>query len=354
MNTIAIWFEKKDREDRSQEPEVDLHFNFWKLRLKLKKYEEFFCAPQYDNKYGYFLDIGLKVRKIDLVSAILINVPFKINPGDIKDLGKRLHSNGLLINAIFNEDFELKIKAQSKILEVTNIENKESFSIYALDEKNDLEIIENRYKDDGTIIKINTHDITPSNAKKEVYFRIRLETPLIKNFRYIYQPRNSFFQSAFSNTEVVDFRVNEKRNINPSLLEDIEKEGPFTISKIHFLLLRSARDSYVFSHKPVDSCRGLEKNLWGEYIGNGHKNVDNIIAYHWKEKGKGIISFNSLVKMRFDKNNIFTIAIYILIIIALNVTANYLTAYLRNRFKPKAAKFLKVEEVKKISDDYKK
>lgn len=326
MNTLAIWFERKDTPTvLSDIPSADFHFNLWKLKLNHKH-----SSPsKYNKRYGHFLDIGIKIKRINLVNKVFIYLPFQIKANSIKDLGKCLCSNPGIINVIFNENYKIIGDPNSKMINVRNSVNAESFGIYALDESQDLEIVESSY-DNGSLIKMKVSDIIPLSG--EVYFRIRIRGEAIENFRTVYQPKNSLFQSAFSNTEIIDFRLNEKRNLNKSLLEDMGKKGMFNINKIHFLLLSLANDDYIYSHKPADACRVLEKDIWKSYIGADYECSDNVIAYHWKEKGECSTSFSAMVKMRFDENNFCTILIYLGIFGVLSIIFNIVSNYIYTIF----------------------
>jgi hypothetical protein len=88
-------------------------------------------------------------------------------------------------------------------------------------------------------------------------------------------------ESAFILTEIIDFRVNQRRNLPDSLVEITKKGIPVKFTKTHFFLMREASDDYIFS-QGLHDCRGLEKDIWEEYIG-GKYNFKRITAYHWKE-----------------------------------------------------------------------
>lgn len=74
--------------------------------------------------------------------------------------------------------------------------------------------------------------------KRNLYFRFRVEDIPENSIFYEENISNDFLQSAFSKTEMIDFRINEVREMNPKAYEEITKDKTFLpFSKIHFFLL---------------------------------------------------------------------------------------------------------------------
>lgn len=315
MNTLSIWYEKKE-EYAHKDVKLDLHFNFWKLGKQ-----------QLLKEYTYFLDIGLKVENFKGVAKVKMFFPFPLSRAAVTDLGSIISNSTDLVNAIFNEEFKIINIGHEKYRDLVHQESKKSFSIYTIDVKNDIEIKE---KYGGSIVELDTGAIKYSDIKDTCYFRFRITLDSLKQFTHLYTPKYSFFQSAFSQTEIIDFRVNEKRNLDKSLLQEMDGKGSFLINKVHFLLLRNAEDNFAYAHNDTSSCRVLEEKIWDEYIDIKYKE-EKIIAYHWKKKG-GIDSFNAFAKMDFKKNNLKTITMYLIVIIALSVLVNLLSSFLFESF----------------------
>ncbi len=256
-----------------------------------------------------FLDIGLMIQDAAKVSHVNIFIPQPIASSDIEDLGITFRRNPDLVSILFNEDYRISSGAQEKIVEVLNVDRIPIFYIYVLDLDSDVSI-ENAFG--GSIIKIH---IPQELANKKHYYRIRLKNPYVDSISHIYTPPNSVLESAFSQTELVDFGINEKRNLNGSLLERIHSEGEVSFSKTHLFLMREASDDYVYSHKPPDGSRQLEADLWKSYIGGDYP-FDKMIAYHWKETDTHH-SFSAFAKFRYIRCTPLTIAIFVAIIIIL-------------------------------------
>lgn len=299
MKTIAVWYSTK-KVPTQERVDLDLHFNLWKLYNHKKKHDE------------YFLDIGLMVSDISDISTIFIYFPFQSTQFDINDLGGLLLENGDLVYSIFNEYYDITNKADMpKQIHIKDKdkENKGSFNVYQIDFSNDVKKM-NKYG--GTLIEFDAKTIKQHEHCKKYYFRFRLTGQAISELKRNYKPKSSFLQSAFSITETLDFRVNEKRNYAPSLEETISNNQEFNIKKIHFLLLRSALDDFISTHIKA-SCRELEPHLWEKYVGEAYL-LENILAYHWSQKTKGdeiIESFNTLVKLKCPKSNWGIIIAYI-------------------------------------------
>jgi len=186
---------------------------------------------------------------------------------------------------------------------------------------------------DGTKVSLSIPNSTIKGNNK-IYIRIRLKGNSVKYFVREFTPQNWFFQSAFTSTDAIDFRINEKRNFHNSLAEEINEDQLFNIRKVHFLLMRDAQDDLIADHLKI-SCRELEVDLWKDYVGAEYK-VENIIAYHWSEKanedvdGKFLESFNTWAKIKYHKSNVKTIMLYLLIIGIMSISFNIISTCITN------------------------
>lgn len=314
MKTIAIWYSTKKASSHNK-VDLDLHFNLWKLYNKKTKHNE------------HFLDIGLMVSDISDMDAIFMYLPFQNSQFDIKDLGGLLLEHGDLVYSIFNEYYDITNKADMpKQIHIKDKENEGLFNVYKIDFLND---VKKTKKYGGTLIELDATTIKQHEQCKKYYFRTRLTGQAISELKRNYKPKSRFLQSAFSTTETLDFRVNEKRNYDPSLEETISNNQEFRIKKIHFLLLRSALDDFISTHIKA-SCRELEPYLWKKYVGEEYL-LENILAYHWSKKTKGdeiIDSFNTLVKLKCPKSNWAIIFAYILVLGFLSISFNLISSWL--------------------------
>lgn len=266
MQSFALWYEKRNQND-TEKASVILNFNLW-------------TECKWDRSY---FDIGLKVDKLNLIDKINFFFPFEINENksEINDLGKTLKEANVT-SAIFNENYSVTEKVQGKLLDVSNIEKQIVFNVYELDinENIDLEKLS-----DGTLLSIkiqgnpSLEDLTTS-----VYFRFRIAKSDFKEMIHEYSANKGGLQNLINSTSTVDFRLNNVRSLNSTLLEKIEAKNNsyFEMKSIHFLLM-------IKSHVQLQSsgyvnARKLESDIWNDYVefNNIKENTEDIIAYHYK------------------------------------------------------------------------
>jgi hypothetical protein len=310
MNCIAIWCTHTPAQQKAQPDELECHFNLWMLNsISLRRRGRLDC----------FLDIGVMLRHADELSYINIFVPGQLDKSNIQDLGLTFKNNTELIPAVFNEDWVVLVPPKEKAIEVRGGEDAPSFDIYMLDLENDVSV-ERQFG--GSIIRIR---IPEHLKKKKHYYRIRLKCPFVDQTGYVYTPpASSILEGAFFQTELIDFRVNEKRNLPSSLLETIRQNGEVCFTKTHFFLMREASDDYVFSHKPPGG-RKLENDIWNSYVGKGYS-FKQVTAYHWKESVSHK-SFSVFVKFRSFHSSLRTILIAVGFIILFGVIGGFLGNY---------------------------
>jgi hypothetical protein len=263
-----------------------------------------------------FLDVGVMLSHANESTHINIFVPDRIDKSHIQDLGLTFKDKTELVSALFNEDYGVLTRVNEKVIEVQKADATPMFDIYMLDIYNDVSI-EPQFNGSTICIRIPDH-----LKKKKHYYRIRLKCTFVDQTGYIYNPpTSSILEGAFFQTELIDFRVNEKRNLPSSLLETIHENGDVRFTKTHFFLMREASDDYVFSHKPPGG-RQLEKGIWKEYVGEDYS-FEQVTAYHWKDATPHD-SFSIFVKFRSFHSGIGTILIAIGAIILLGIISGFL------------------------------
>lgn len=309
MGSFALWFEGTQEDTNNIKAEV--HFNLWNLHYKKAQPTS--------------LDIGVKLINVKRESILNFYVPFDIEKEEIIDLGDKLKSSDILC-AVFNEDYTLSRVGTEKILYVKNQDNVDIMSIYCLDIVNDV-ILTKCY--DGSLIKIKIND-TFRQSNETIYYRFRIKSRNLQKIIKYYQPKNKLIQSAFSITEAIDFRFNDYRSLNPSLLEVMKMGFSYNISKVHFLLLLESEIELNFSSYSV-SARELENNTWSNYF--QELGTENIVAYHWKFKEndstKLIENCIMFVKAKVYKCNWSTILIYLITLSFINFVITFLSELLK-------------------------
>lgn len=309
MRSFALWFSKTNKNSK-EDKEITIHINLWDKRQLSQ------------NKYCF--DFGLLLEDIRGIQNIFLYVPFSIDKTKIKDLGAII-SNNKLVNAIFNENFTTT-DGQPKRLVVNGNGNKDSFVIYDLDIENQIELnsCKRNTLTPGTIIKIEVSDIIPTDIFR-YYFRIRIEVDCEEVYLINDEIKGtSIFSNEFTNTEVIDFRLNDIRSCSENLREQFDKGDRFHILAVHYLILRNANDIIIHYGEQISS-RMLENDLWKEYIEGAN---NNIIAYHIKKKAKKVIDkdgkevikyvddFSDLTRFQYQKGNWTVLIKYIIGVIA--------------------------------------
>ncbi|SHH34993.1 hypothetical protein [Desulfosporosinus lacus] len=328
--SFAIWYEPTVG---NKELDVDLHVNLWKL-------------PESNTNilrktFGRFVDFGIRTTEAQYIKSLFIGIPLKYDvskekkeyekendENDIKlsDLGKVLCNNDKLLPALFNEDYEKRTNVQNPKFSAIHLTNNGDlqFHVCHIDVKNDVTV---KYCYGYKIFKI---DVCATGSIQDCYFRFRLiGSSLTDMLSELEKPSNARLQSAFSIVEVIDFRVNEKRNITNNSLQFEMSKGIINFKKFNFFFMCSSTEEIsFFSHGPFKRCRTLEADLWksyvnlsGNYIDTGKKN--NLLVYQWSIKSRN--SINAMIKTKFENNNWATIILYVIILGILTISFNLIT-----------------------------
>jgi hypothetical protein len=280
------------------------------------------------------------VEESSNVNSFNIYVPFVVKE-KIGDLGKSLETTSA-IQAVFNEPWCAVVFPGISIIKVMDFDKKDIFQIYKLSAKN----LEFKPAYGGSVLRL----ILPDNLQAKTYFRFRIYIPDLWPITKEEKPSNSWLESAFFVTEIIDFHVNEKRNLSEELLRAMHDEGEVNFKKIHLFLMRYNNYDHIFSHPfPVDA-RTLERTIWTDYVGEDYA-CEQILAYHWRQKyeGKanandalpskssdlgshGFSSFNVFTKFRFQKANKTTILIFLAGLLGIGIISGLIANWLYNRF----------------------
>lgn len=188
-------------------------------------------------------------------------------------MGCKFHSTEL-VDALFNESFRTTISANSKIITVEKIiespdrdsEKKDIFKIYQLDIEHDMTLVP---FSGGTIIRIPTDNITTSRGENNdasdidtYYLRFRICHTSLQAMIHQYEPPHGKIFGAFEATNMVDFRYNNVRSLDRTLIEQFYRKGNkrIQVRSVHFLLMTKA---YIdVESRTISSVRKLETNVW--------------------------------------------------------------------------------------------
>lgn len=262
------------------------------------------------------------------IASLFIYLPFIISQ-NVVDLGRKLEKTNTL-QAVFNEPWRSLVDPEVNTIDVVDFEKEKLFQIYRI--RQDDCKIELAYG--GSILQLSF----PDYLKTSTYFRFRIYADNFSPITNEDKPTNSWLESAFYVTETIDLHVNEKRNLPEELLQTVHTEGEIGFTKIHLFLMRYNNFDNVFSYPiPIDS-RSLESMAWSDYLGSEYLS-ERIIAYHWKLKSEATASdgsvlqrvfksYNVFTKFRYQKANLITIIIFIIILIAISIAGGLIASFL--------------------------
>lgn len=320
MNSIAIWYEQTSNDRNTVIPELDVHVNHWKLKFKKNYFVKILrslCTNTLGKKWknliyhesDYFMDFGVKVKNGAKIKNVCFFIPYTFFDGTslIEDIGNKLIEKRLIM-AVFNEPYNTLETNDPKYFTVVD-KSHSIFNVYRLDISNDIKL---EQKFNGTIIRIpfKQYNSLPT------YYRFRLKALFVKKLSYVYSPSNSFLESVYSNIEVIDFRINDTRNLDVSLVEYINSQDKFNIRLVHYFVMRSVKDEYVVSNQELTSVRQLEDKTWESYVNKQEYIYGKSFAYHLKkkvEKDTYIDEFSAVLKFRFEDNKLLWYFFYLLL-----------------------------------------
>ncbi len=319
--------------------QCDLHLNLWKC-----------------NNAEYMLDLGLMLFDIDFFSekdkqhnfdAIVIYLPYKCQPTDIQDLGKRLNDNSESVSTIFNEFYPQVSGPEMSSMKMyyrkaDETEKKKdaskeifSFYLYALGD-NDIQILPTTGIP-GTFIKLAVAMSNEMKQKKfNLYVRFRINITSADGIRFLKHDEhisNNVLQAAFSRMELYDCRFNDIRDTNDKVYQELTdckrlNSSLLVMRKVHFFFMSDAKDHITNGNMERMDTRMLEIEKWNIYIGSISKHA--YVAYHWKktpkkEEDKTFASFEVFFRDTCDNRNILLILAYVLFAIALGTTGSLMS-----------------------------
>lgn len=296
-SSMQIWYTGEHNKDTI----LELDINLWRLE-KIKN--------------GIYMDFGLKIKKASDVEKVFIYFPFVFYKNEVLDLGTMFNDNKIL-KGIFNENYLVSINTTNpkNILVKDDISNEILFAIYAFDVEKDI-AIENMYG--GTIMSFEVKRASQTDAK---YYRFRICLKEYSPFIEHYQPKNSFFESAFIETEMLDFRINEKRNQDPNLMERIIECNRFRITDINFFVMTSIKDEIISDGINLIYKRQLEMGeFWKSYLETEYGRMSVYKCNNIKKNQQEVIDdFSCFAKINYRKSNVKTIITYLLVLFIVTI-----------------------------------
>ena len=282
--SLAFWFDRED-EGSGNLPEVELHFNYWSLP---------------STKYDY-LDIGVKLSSLpkegefeNVFKSLNFYLPF--NKEDIEyhyELGELVCKEDELIPAIFNGEllskdvyqtgqYELNISNFQRPLRViTQIQEDQEGSFQGVKISN---LFDEPHKGVQLSFPVKLFKLT--NRKKTtdqeqdqehktapdryIRFRVVIKQGKGNPLSSIESRKGAFLTGNFERDEIVDFRINESRNLPGTVRAQLFDNS--NIKLVHFFLIRDSSNDLKISHTSYKRCRILENGLWNSYLCLSSKN----------------------------------------------------------------------------------
>lgn len=297
----------------------EVHLNLWKNATRKK----------FHLNVEYLLDIGIKIFKYkNTIEFLTLFFPFRIKKDKVSDLGDTLSNSKSLVNVIFNEsmihtDGEGNKGSLSKFVSKAKDEptkKKRSFHLYTLAPNNYDVVIKDGLE--GTFLKINLNGAELPDADKDGNLYIRFRITIDDNAAQRYLKRdenlaNDVLQAAFSKTELYDIRINDRRETDDKVLEEIETAMHNTlmpINKAHFFFVTNVVDHVSNGNSERMDTRMLEMDKWETYA--PYKDKHPRIAYHWKKVAEGSETFENFeifFRNTCDNRNHLKILLYLFV-----------------------------------------
>ena len=326
MESIGILYElkKSDIADPLGNVTADLHINY----LKTQSNNYLLCK-----KYNRSLDIGIMLLdRVADIKSISIYFPFKLYENDVEDLGEVIREHNLFCT-LFNGDYVISNIPNSplyyKVEPITA--NQDAFLLCVL-EKNTLRI--DRSLQIGTLLTISIADIPTGmllrkNGFPGLYFRLRIKNLSKDMFFYEDNISNDIFQSAFSKSELVDFRINEMREFDRTIIDDLKKDRYFvSFRKFHFFFIGSSENEEVQGNVNYVDTRLLDPQRWADYEESIRKAKVRYIAYHWCKKAdesQVLQQCSVFLRTKYRSMNALKVVVYCIVVILLGFVGSLLS-----------------------------
>lgn len=368
-------------------PEIELHFNLWTLnskkqnrRNKSEENERWLFPVNLFSSIGNFLkrcvkkcvlfmkevepicflDVGVKFKEIG-EKDIFIYFPFHITKEDYDgELGSLISNDVKLISAIFNNEVE-SINYEDSRYHFSNIkfagENEPEIRFFTrldLSETNALGpgVQLSQVGQDGCFLKFPSSMFNLQEQGLGYFrFRIILNGTCQKAICTSYKPKDRFFLTSEERIDMIDFRVNEIRNLPENINKHVSDN--FSLSKVHFLVIREIDSEYVMANTDYYRCRLLEGNVWRKYLKTNKlhsiQEIPKMLVFHWKSvnekklpasskangndnKPRGIGEFAAFAKFSYRRQSMLIISRSIMIALIFSVFANFLSAHVEKLF----------------------
>jgi hypothetical protein len=308
--SIAIWHETITEEAEGFEPSAEVHINIWRNKERSKR-------DHFD-----LLDIGFRFNELRSLKSLSLSLPFLLPEQHlVSDLFERMRDESTL-SAIFNETLSPGELINSGHTFQASSEKRVQFFVAKCPD------CEREFREIGTgddrVSVITLTDAFFSRLRGNVgdhYFRFRIKIPANQTNGFVstIRPKDGAFLSTISTNEVVEFRLNERRNFSSAIREKLRHPrcALINISAVHYFLIRDMGVEMTQSHTNFNKMRLLEPDMWESYLKDCPGfSPDKMIIYHWSATGdRPVESFTALATFRayYTGNLLFYAAVIVLL-----------------------------------------
>ena len=319
MKSIVLYGKLREGANVANEYCTEIHVNIWKV-----KKSKALCIKEH-----FYFDFGIMFPPC--LDNICLYIPFEIKDKKVNDLGKTLSSDDALLSAVFNESMRsqsAKNACYTKIHYRDETTDEKDFYIYKIGSQNvrvwDFKE-DDKSKPSGSFVNINIVDSPQEEhaENKSYYIRFRVEAKAKSDVTKSMHVSNNLLQAAFSMTDIYDLRINESREIDVIVKEEMVDQKQYiqcVFNKVHVFYMAEAKE-HIDNRSTISlDCRILETKLWEKY--EPETNVDNIvyIANHWKKRRKKeddetIKKFSLFFSTIYPKVDLFRLMVYCAVVI---------------------------------------
>ena len=310
VNSFGIWAKYKDNALKSP---VEVHANLWHI------------GKNTDNA---FIDFGVMIPQYTDLLNLTIVLPFFVPTTNISDLSDIISQNGIG-SLVFNTECAAQVKSGLGKIKITTLRlNNSGILLLPIVDKyigNGISVSFDKIEEQSCISIDFSKPKTDCEVFEKLYLRFRIRDSEIKNSMFCkLNKKNKYLESAFTGTQIIDFMVNELRNIKAEINEMMTGKGLelVNLNKVHFFVMEPAENDVVTGNV---ECRRLEPG-WKDYLNEGDYQ-ENTLVYHWSKKAANekdhFSNYSKLVKITSSETNYKLIAIYILIVVMLSVVAGF-------------------------------
>lgn len=314
--SIALWVRSN-----GAPAEIGLHVNLWRLDVKR------------NGLTVDALDLGIVVNNDVTLETISLFLPFKIEVSDVVDLGSFLHDPDVAI-AIFNEAVTVA-RGSSKEPDFLIEMKAGPLRCRKLDVAADLRIvpIQDAKFPAGAgstmVFSERAFGAPKPGERRYVRFRVNLSKAGQAAFFTKYDPTDRRLLSGYDETEVVDFRFNERRNLPGAVVQELASGTDFHLREINYFVIRHITDDLTLSHGELKKCRTLESGVWTSYLAPNAPagtTLRNALIFYWRKKAEGdtIDDWNALARFKRRRTDWKTVAVSLAIVVAVSAFASYL------------------------------